>query len=134
MSLHRFLAYIVLACWVAVTAVVVGTALQWFAARGTSQVKIQRSWDAQKEASSDPDANYQRYPLDTAEDREAAADAQRNHERLILKADAASHEMSDAIQMEQIEQRQFWMEFAVWGGLTLLGAALLAERDRGDHR
>lgn len=128
MSLHRFLAYVVLACWVAVTAVVVGTALQWFAARETSQVKIQRSWDAQKEASNDPDANFARYPLDTAENREAASIAQRNHDRLLVRAETASREMSDAILTEQLEQKQFWVEFAVWGGLTLLGSALFAER------
>jgi len=128
MSLHRFLAYIVLGCWIAVTAVVVGTALQWFNARATSQVKIQSSRDAQKEANADPGANFQRYPLDTMDDREAAARAQRNHERLLLKAETANQEMSDAIAMEQMEQRQFWVEFAVWGGLTLLGSALLAER------
>jgi hypothetical protein len=128
MSLQRFLAYVVLGCWVAVTAVVVGTALQWFAGRGTSQVKMQRSWEAQKEASSDPDANFRQYPLDTAEDRQAAADARRNHERLTLQADIASQEMTEAVQMEQIEQRQFWVEFAVWGALTLLGSALFAER------
>jgi hypothetical protein len=128
MSLNRFLAYVVLGCWIAVTAVVVGTALQWFAARGASQVKIQRSWDAQKEASSDPDANFQRFPLDTAEDRAAAGEARHNHERLVLRADLASEEMSDAIQTEQFQQRQFLVEFAVWGGLTLLGSALLSER------
>jgi hypothetical protein len=128
MSLHRFLAYMVLACWLAVTAVVVGTALQWFGARATSQVKIQRSRDAQKEANSDAGANLQRYPLDTAEDREAVSRAQQNHERLLLKAETANEEMSDAIQMEQIEQRQFWEQFAVWGGLTLLGSALFAEK------
>ena len=128
MSLHRFLAYVVLGCWIAVTAVVVGTALQWFAARGTSAVKIQRSRDAQKEANADPGVSLQRYPLDTLDEREAAARAQRNHERLLLKAETANQDMSDAIQFEQIDQRQFWFEFAVWGGLTLLGAALLAER------
>jgi len=130
MSLHRFLAYLVMGCWIAVTAVVVGTALQWFAARGTSQVKMQRSRDAQREANGDPAATLQRYPLDTAEDREAAARAQRTHELLVLKAETANQEMSDAIQMEQVEQRQFWVEFGVWGGLTLLGSALLAEKER----
>jgi len=128
MSLHRFLAYVVLGCWIAVTAVVVCTALQWFAARGNSQIRIQRSWDAQKEASSDPDANFQRIPLDTAENRAAAAAAQRHHERVVLSAEAAGREMSEAIQMERIDQAQFWPEFAVWGALTLLGAALFAER------
>jgi hypothetical protein len=128
MSLHRFLAYVVLGCWIAVTAVVVGTALQWFTARGNTQIKIQRSWDAQKEASSDPDANLRRFPLDTADNRAAAAEAQRHHDRLVLTAEAAGQDMSDAIQLEQIEQRLFWPEFAVWGSLTLLGAALFAER------
>jgi len=128
MSIHRFLAYLVLACWVAATAVVVGTALQWFAARESSQVRIQRSWDAQKEAGSDPVPSFRRYPMDTAEDREAAAVAQRNHERVLLRAETASREMSDAILTEQLEQKQFWVEFAVWGGLTLLGSALFAER------
>jgi hypothetical protein len=128
MNLHRFLAYIVLGCWVAVTSVVVGTALQWFTARGTSQVKIQRSWDAQKEASNDPGSSFDRYPLDTAEERAAATEARRNHERLVLKAEAASQDMAEAVQTEQFQQRQFWPEFAVWGALTLLGSALLAER------
>ena len=133
MSLHRFLAYIVVACWLAVTAVLIGTALQWFAARGASQVKIQRSQEAQKEANSDAARNFEGYRPVTAEDREAAQTAQRSHERLLLKAEAANQEMSDAIQIEQIEQRQFWMEFAVWGGLTLLGCALLAEKERPMH-
>jgi hypothetical protein len=128
MSLSRFLAYLVLACWIAVTAVVVGTALQWFAARGASQVKIQRSWDAQKEASNDPGSGFDRYPLDTVEERSAAARAQREHERLLLKAEAASEDMNAAIQTEQFQRRQFWAAFAVWGGLTLLGSALFAER------
>jgi len=36
--------------------------------------------------------------------------------------------MADALNLEAITRNQFWWEFAVWGGLTLLTSALLAER------
>lgn len=134
MSVHRFLAYTVLACWIAITAVVVGTALQWSTARATSEIKIERAQDAQREAGSYEAIVAQRLPTDTAEEREAATEAQRNQDRLVLKAETASEEMADAIHLERIAQRRFWLEFAVWGGLTLLGSALLAERRDGEER
>lgn len=133
MNLHRFLAYTVLACWIAATAIVVGTCLEWFSARNVSLVKTQRAREAQKEASENSQAGLQGYAFTDAE-REAAAVTQRNQERLIWKADAASEEMTDAINLEQLDQHQFWVEFVVWGCLTLLGSALLAERREGDER
>lgn len=133
MSLHRFLAYTVLACWIAITAVVVGTALQWSSARAGSEIKIERAREAQREADSNPGGTVQQYPVDTAEERNAVAEIQRNHDRLVLNAEAASEEMGEAIHLEQIEQKHFWVEFAIWGGLTLLGSALLAERHHSEE-
>ena len=129
MSLHRFLAYTVLGCWIALTAVTVGTALEWSAARSASQMKIQRALTAQKEAATSPPPNRVQQDLVVApEERAETAALQRNHDRAVFKADDASDAMSDAINLEVITRNQFWWEFAVWGGLTLLASALLAER------
>jgi hypothetical protein len=129
MSPHRFLAYAVLACWIALTAVMVGTALQWSAARSASQVKIQRALTAQKEASvSPPPSQAHRDLLVTPEEREETSALQRGHDRALFKAADASDAMSDAINLEVITRTEFWWEFGVWGGLTLLASALLAER------
>lgn len=128
-SLHRFLAYAVLACWIALTAVMVGTALQWSASRSASQVKIPRALTAQKEASvSPPPSQAQRDLLVAPEEREETSALQRSHDRAVFKAGDASDAMSDAINLEVITRNQFWWEFGVWGGLTLLASALLAER------
>jgi|GEM_PF-3284821 len=134
MNLHRFLAYTVLACWIAATAIIVGTSLQWFSARSDSLVKTQRAREAQSEASGNSQAASRQFDAGTPEDREATAAAQRNQERLLRRAETASEQMADAINLEQLQQHQFWMEFAVWGCLTLLGSALLAERRETDER
>jgi len=129
MSLHRFLAYAVLACWIALTAVMVGTALQWSAARSSSQVKIQQALAAQKGASSSPPPDRAQRDLPaTPEERDEIAALQRSHDRAVFRADDASDAMSEAINLEVITRNQFWWEFGVWGGLTLLASALLAER------
>ncbi len=52
----------------------------------------------------------------------------------VEKAEAASEAMGDAINSELAERRQFWWELGVWGCLTLLTSALLAERRDGDDR
>lgn len=134
MNAQRFLAYTVLACWIAITAIIVGTCLQWFSTRHAAQVKTQRAREAQRVASENSQAATERYDADTDDDRQAAAAMQRNQEPLVWKAEAASEEMSDAINLEQLERHQFWVEFAVWGCLTLLGSALFAERREGDDR
>ena len=135
MNFHRFLAYTVLACWIGVTAVVVGTALQWSAARGATEVKIQRALNAQKEASADVVGDSSRDAKSARDDVDASSPAvQRNHDRLVWRAGDASEDMAEAITSEKIVQRQFWWEFAVWGGLTLLTSALLAEHRESDER
>lgn len=134
MNAQRFLAYTVLACWIATTAIIVGTCLQWFSARHAAQVKTQRAREAQSEASASAPEASQPDLADTPEEREAAAVMQHNRDRLVLKAESASEEMSEAISLEQLERHQFWVEFAVWGCLTLLGSALFAERREGDER
>lgn len=134
MNVHRFLAYTVLACWIAATAVIVGTSLQWFSARNDSLVKTQRAREAQSEASGNSPAASRQFEAGTPEDREATQATQRNQERLVRRAESASDEMAEAISLEQLQQHQFWMEFGVWGCLTLLGSALLAERRETDER
>jgi hypothetical protein len=133
-SLHRFLAYTVLACWIGLTGVVVGTALQWSAARAMSEVKVQRALNAQKEVSASPANRTERDLQAAPEDQQLAEQLQRSNERAVAKAEAASEAMGDALNFELLERRQFWWELGVWGCLTLLASALLAERSDGDER
>jgi hypothetical protein len=133
-SLHRFLAYIVLACWIGLTAVTVGTALQWSAADALTEVTAKRALDAQKEASASL-ANIPKRDLNAApEDRNALEELQRNNDRYAAKAEAASEAMGDSLNSELVERKQFWWELGVWGCLTLLASALFAERRDGDER
>ena len=135
MNLHRFLAYTVLACWIGLTAVIVGTALQWSAASAMSEVKVQRAMNAQKEASASMAGSTQRdLNAATPEDQDAMARVQRNGERAVEKAEAASEAMGDALNFELVERKQFWWELGVWGCLTLLASALFAERRDMDER
>jgi hypothetical protein len=128
MNLHRFLAYAVLACWIGLTAVTAGTALQWSAARGESAVKIQRAFTAQREASASPPSQTKRDLPASPEEREETASRERSHDRAVFRAEDASEAMADALNLEMVTRNQFWWEFGVWGGLTLLTSALLAER------
>ena len=135
MNLHRFLAYTVLACWIGLTAVIVGTALQWSAASAMSEVKVQRAMNAQREASASMAGSTQRdLNAATPEDQDAMARVQRNGERAVEKAEAASEAMGDALNFELVERKQFWWELGVWGCLTLLASALFAERRDMDER
>jgi hypothetical protein len=133
-NLHRFLAYTVVACWIGLTAVTVGTALQWAAASSMSEVKVQRAYNAQKEASASSASNTQLGLNLAPQDQEVMAQLRRSNDRYVAKAEAASEAMGDALNLEKIERKQFWWEFAVWGGFTLLASALLAERRDGDER
>lgn len=134
----RFLMHTVLACWVAVTAVAVATALQWFTARATAEVKVQRALNDQKEANDNSVSDSWLDEGDTPQEREAAAEMRGNYDRLVLKSESANEEMIEAIYLERIERKYFSMQIALWAGLTLLGSALLAEcwpkGSRGDER
>ena len=123
MSVLRFLTHTVLACWVAVTTVAVATALPWFTAGATADVKVQRALNAQKEANDNSVIDSWQDPGDTPQQREAAAERQRIYNRLALKSESANEEMSEAIHLEQIERKHFWIQIAVWAGLILLGSA-----------
>ena len=68
------------------------------------------------------------------EDQNAVATLQRSNDRAVAKAEAASEAMGDALNFEVAERRQFWWELGVWGCLTLLASALLAERRDVDER
>ncbi|MHB8500298.1 MAG: hypothetical protein ACYDCG_10205 [Candidatus Acidiferrales bacterium] len=134
MNLHRFLAYTVLACWIGLTAVTVGTALQWSAAGAMTEVKVQRALNAQKDASAGAASTAQVDSHAASQDQDAMAQLQRSNDRAVAKAEAASEAMGDALNFELAERKQFWWEFGVWGCLTLLASALLAERRDGEER
>lgn len=133
MNLHRFLAYTVLACWIGLTAVTVGTALQWSAASSMTQVKVQRALIAQKDASAGVVSTAASDTTGAADDT-AAAHLQSSNDRAVAKAEAASDAMGDALNFEAAERKQFWWELGVWGCLTLLTSALLAERRDSEER
>jgi hypothetical protein len=133
-SLHRFLAYAVLGFWIGLTGVVIGTALQWSAASSMSEVKVQRARDAQKEASTTLAVRMPHEFHVAPEDQELADELQRSNNQAVVKAEAASEAMAEALNFELIERKRFWWELGVWGCLTLLSSALLAERRDGDER
>ncbi|MGC2530579.1 MAG: hypothetical protein WA639_22760 [Candidatus Acidiferrum sp.] len=134
MNLHRFLAYTVLACWIGLTAVTVGTALQWSAASSMTQVKVQRAFIAQKDASAGVVSTAASDTTGAADDAATAPQIPRTNDRAVAKAEAASDAMGDALNFEAAERKQFWWELGVWGCLTLLTSALLAERRDSEER
>ena len=108
MNLHRFLAYTVLACWIGLTGVVIGTALQWSAANAMSEVKVQRAFNAQKFASGGVTNVAPGNSSDATQDPDAVAQLQSQDDRAVAKAAAASDDMADALNFEVAERRQFW--------------------------
>lgn len=132
MNLHRFLAYTVLACWLGLTAVTVGTALQWSAASALTEVKVQRALNAQKDASASSTTSAQQDLTDVPDDQSRAE--QSSNYRAVARAQAASEAMADELNFAMAERQQFWWELGVWGCLTLLASALLAERRDGEER
>ncbi|MGC0773649.1 MAG: hypothetical protein WB543_11995 [Candidatus Acidiferrum sp.] len=134
MNLHRFLAYTVLACWIGLTAVTVGTALQWSAANSVTEVKVQRALNAQKDANAGVVSTGPGDLKGSPDDQDTTGQLQRDNNRMVAKAEAASEAMGDALNFEQAERKQFWWELGVWGCLTLLTSALLAERRDADER
>jgi len=133
-NLHRFLAYVVLACWIGLTAVTVATAVQWSVASSMADVKVQRALNAQKEASGGA-ANAAPDDVGGGQDSSDATDQlQRDNQRALARAQAASEAMADELNFEVAERKQFWWELGVWGCLTLLASALLAERRDAEER
>jgi hypothetical protein len=99
-----------------------------------SEVKVQRALNAQKEVSASPPNRTERDLQAAPEDQQLAEQLQRSSERAVARAEAASEAMGDALIFELLERKQFWWELGVWGCLTLLASALLAERSDGDER
>jgi hypothetical protein len=97
-------------------------------------VKVQRALDAQKEASASLASNTPRDLHVAPEDQELAEALERSNDRAVVKAEAASEAMGDALNFELVERKQFWWELGVWGCLTLLASALLAERRDAEER
>ena len=134
MSLHRFLAYAMLGFWIGLTGVTIGTALQWSAASAMSEIRVQRALDAQREAGASLATRAPREFHVAPEDQQLAEELHRSNERSVVKAETASEAMRDALNFELVERKRFWWELGVWGCLTLLTSALLAERRDTDER
>jgi hypothetical protein len=97
-------------------------------------VRVQRALDAQKEASESLTSKTPRDLHVAPEDQQLAEDLERSNDRAVAKAESASEAMGDALNFELVERKQFWWELGVWGCLTLLASALLAERRDGEER
>jgi hypothetical protein len=99
-----------------------------------SEVRVQRAFDAQKEAGARSASLPKRDLNALPEDHRALEEVQRTNDRYVAKAEAASEAMGDGLNFELAERKQFWWELSVWGCLTLLASALLAERRDGDEK
>jgi membrane protease subunit (stomatin/prohibitin family) len=99
-----------------------------------ADVKVQRALNAQKEASGGA-ANAAPDDVGGGQDSSDATDQlQRDNQRALARAQAASEAMADELNFEVAERKQFWWELGVWGCLTLLASALLAERRDAEER
>ncbi|HKV23350.1 MAG TPA: hypothetical protein VJN93_02050 [Candidatus Acidoferrum sp.] len=134
MNLHRFLAYAVLACWIGLTAVLVGTALLWSGTNAMTEVNVQRAANAQKMASATAPSPSASSSNASPDDQDANAPSSSAIDRAAARAEAASEAVSDSINLDQAYRKQFWWELGVWGCLTLLASALLAERRDTEER
>jgi hypothetical protein len=87
LSARRFIAFCVLAAWIAATPVMIKTALDWLSEATITQVAFQ----------------------------------------LPNSGSGLDDRVVTAFRMQQIKQIQFLWEAAIWGALTVIGSALLAE-------
>jgi len=99
-----------------------------------TEVKVQRALNAQKEANARLASLPKRDLHAAPQDVKALEEVQRANDQYVTKAEDASEAMGDALNSELVERRQFWWELGVWGCLTLLTSALLAESRDSDER
>jgi hypothetical protein len=99
-----------------------------------TEVKVQRALNAQKEANARLASLPKRDLHAAPEDLKALEEVRHANDQYASKAEDASEAMGDALNSELVERRQFWWELGVWGCLTLLTSALLAESRDGDER
>ena len=99
-----------------------------------TEVKVQRALNAQKDANAGVVSTGPGDLKGSPDDQDTTGQLQRDNNRMVAKAEAASEAMGDALNFEQAERKQFWWELGVWGCLTLLTSALLAERRDADER
>jgi hypothetical protein len=126
MNVSRFISYILLASWVGLTVVTVGTALQWSEAHSTLEMKLQRTIAINEEVAAKNQEDTQRALKAAHEGRDLTTELQRRNDRSIARLETASQGVVDAATFEQMERKQFWWEFGAWLGITLLGSAFLA--------
>ena len=100
-----------------------------------SEVKVQRALNAQKDANCRPGHAAAGGSNGATADPDATARLQRQNDRAVAKAEAASEAMGDALNFELAERKQFWWELGVWGlPDSCLASALLAERRDIDEK
>ncbi|MGB2592642.1 MAG: hypothetical protein WBG02_14040 [Candidatus Acidiferrum sp.] len=96
-----------------------------------TEVRVQRALNAQKDADAGVATTL---PGDVKGEDDTPNQLLHDNERAIAKAEAASDAMGDSLNYELAERKQFWWELGVWGCLTLLASALLAERRDAEDR
>jgi hypothetical protein len=132
-NVRRFLTYAVLACWIGLTIMTIATAIQWSRTYPTFEVKFQRYLNASKEATARIQENGQQALEAAREGRDLTAELRRSNDHSVAKVEAASEAMTQALNLEQLERKQFWWEFAIWVALTVFGSASFAKRKEGDR-
>ena len=112
-----------LACWIALTPVVIVTAIQWSRNQAAEEVLLRRSRDTS--------GDLLRDGLPTTPDQTEQLETQL---RLGAKSkEQLDAEAVDALRAAEINRKELRWEFIAWAGLTLLGSALLAEHKEKTH-
>ena len=117
MSIRRFFAYLVLACWIGLTPVAIVTAIQWVREQDREQVLLQRSRDISGDLLRDG------LPTNPGQAEQLEAQLRRG----AKSKEEIDAEAVDALRAAEISRKELRWEFIAWAGLTLLGSALLAE-------
>jgi hypothetical protein len=118
-NIRRFFAYCVLASWIGMTPATIQAAIEW-AARATI---AQAALGQRRALNGDLDTVAANVPKSLSD--VAKWQAQLNDE---LKSSAAlDSKLAGDSRSVQAKRKEFWWAFGIWGALTLLGSALLAE-------
>lgn len=123
MSIRRFFAYTVLACWIGLTPVAIVTAIQWSREQDAEQILLQRSRDIS--------GDLLRDGLPTNPDQAEQLEAQLR--RGAKSKEQIDAEAVDALRAAEINRNELRWQFIAWAALTLLGSALLAEHREKIH-
>jgi hypothetical protein len=118
-NIRRFFAYCVLASWIGMTPATIQTAIEWSARATVAQATLEQ----RKELNSDLDTVAANVPKSLSD--VARWQAHLNDE--LTSSAALDNKLASDSRAEQAKRKEFWWAFGIWGALTLLGSALLAE-------